>query len=74
MLQRLRAHITKELLLLLRDRAGLALLFLMPLALVMIMAVVQVPTPRRPITAWAAGKAPAVVAAADSNFLDVGEK
>lgn len=41
MLLRLRAHITKELLLLLRDRAGLALLFLMPVALVMIMAVVQ---------------------------------
>ncbi|MCB9170086.1 MAG: ABC transporter permease [Flavobacteriales bacterium] len=41
MIQRIAAHIRKELLLLLRDRAGLALLFGMPVALVCIMAVVQ---------------------------------
>ncbi|MCB0790685.1 MAG: ABC transporter permease [Flavobacteriales bacterium] len=41
MIRRVTAHIRKELLLLLRDRAGLALLFGMPVALVCIMAVVQ---------------------------------
>lgn len=41
MIARIRAHIGKELLLLLRDRAGLALLFVMPACLVIIMAVVQ---------------------------------
>lgn len=41
MIERLGAHIQKELLLLFRDRAGLALLFLMPVCLVVIMAVVQ---------------------------------
>lgn len=38
---RLRAIMLKEVLLLLRDRAGLAVLYLMPLCLVVIMAVVQ---------------------------------
>ncbi|QQR86348.1 MAG: ABC transporter permease [Flavobacteriales bacterium] len=41
MLRRIAAHIRKELLLLVRDRGGLALLYLMPMALVTIMAVVQ---------------------------------
>lgn len=41
MLQRLRAHAHKELLLLLRDRTGLLLVFAMPLLLVTVMAVVQ---------------------------------
>lgn len=41
MLQRILAHVRKELLLLVRDRGGLALLYLMPVALVTIMAVVQ---------------------------------
>ncbi|MBX2972595.1 MAG: ABC transporter permease [Flavobacteriales bacterium] len=41
MIARIAAHIRKELLLLLRDRAGLALLFVMPVCLVVIMAVVQ---------------------------------
>lgn len=41
MIARVGAHIRKELLLLRRDRAGLALLFLMPVCLVVIMAVVQ---------------------------------
>ena len=41
MIARVGAHIRKELLLLHRDRAGLALLFLMPVCLVVIMAVVQ---------------------------------
>lgn len=41
MITRILAHVRKELLLLARDRGGLALLYLMPVALVMIMAVVQ---------------------------------
>ncbi len=41
MLQRIRAHAHKELLLLLRDRTGLLLVFAMPLLLVTVMAVVQ---------------------------------
>mgnify|MGYP003482263090 CR=1 FL=1 len=41
MTSRILAHIQKELLLLLRDRGGLALLYLMPVCLVSIMAVVQ---------------------------------
>lgn len=41
MLRRIVAHIRKELLLLVRDRGGLALLYVMPMALVTIMAVVQ---------------------------------
>jgi len=41
MITRIRAHISKELLLLFRDRAGLALLFAMPACLVVIMALVQ---------------------------------
>ncbi|MBK7555470.1 MAG: ABC transporter permease [Flavobacteriales bacterium] len=41
MTTRILAHVRKELLLLARDRGGLALLYLMPVALVMIMAVVQ---------------------------------
>lgn len=41
MYRRIAAHIRKELLLLIRDRGGLALLYLMPMALVTIMAVVQ---------------------------------
>lgn len=41
MLSRILAHIQKELLMLLRDRGGLALLYFMPLCLVSIMAVVQ---------------------------------
>ena len=41
MLARILAHIRKELLMLLRDRGGLALLYLMPVCLVCIMAVVQ---------------------------------
>lgn len=41
MLTRIAAHIRKELLMLLRDRGGLALLYLMPVCLVSIMAVVQ---------------------------------
>ncbi|MBP6312826.1 MAG: ABC transporter permease [Flavobacteriales bacterium] len=41
MLSRVLAHIQKEILMLLRDRGGLALLYLMPLCLVSIMAVVQ---------------------------------
>lgn len=41
MISRILAHVRKELLLLARDRGGLALLYLMPVALVMIMAVVQ---------------------------------
>ena len=41
MLTRIGAHIRKELLMLVRDRGGLALLYLMPVCLVCIMAVVQ---------------------------------
>ncbi len=41
MLTRILAHIRKELLMLVRDRGGLALLYLMPVCLVCIMAVVQ---------------------------------
>ncbi|MEO8066702.1 MAG: ABC transporter permease [Flavobacteriales bacterium] len=41
MVKRILAHIRKEFLLLVRDRGGLALLYLMPVALVTIMAVVQ---------------------------------
>jgi len=41
MLTRILAHIRKELLMLRRDRGGLALLYLMPVCLVCIMAVVQ---------------------------------
>lgn len=41
MLTRIVAHIRKELLMLVRDRGGLALLFLMPVFLVCIMALVQ---------------------------------
>jgi ABC-2 type transport system permease protein len=41
MLTRILAHINKELLMLVRDRGGLALLFLMPVCLVCIMALVQ---------------------------------
>jgi ABC-2 type transport system permease protein len=41
MLARILAHIRKELLMQLRDRGGLALLYLMPVCLVCIMAVVQ---------------------------------
>ncbi len=41
MLYRTLSHIRKELLMLLRDRGGLALLYLMPVCLVSIMAVVQ---------------------------------
>jgi ABC-2 type transport system permease protein len=41
MLRRIIAHVRKELLLLVRDRAGLALLYVMPIVLVSIMAVVQ---------------------------------
>ena len=41
MLTRIGAHIRKELLMLLRDRGGLALIYLMPVCLVCIMAVVQ---------------------------------
>jgi len=40
MLTRILAHINKELLMLVRDRGGLALLFLMPVCLVCIMALV----------------------------------
>ncbi|MCB0793474.1 MAG: ABC transporter permease [Flavobacteriales bacterium] len=41
MIHRIAVHIRKEILLLLRDRAGLALLYLMPAALVSIMAIIQ---------------------------------